>query len=107
MTKTGLAPTREESVPGGLRAFEWMRHGACTERPDLPWVGDNPSALNQRRMRVVCAGCPVLAECAEFVIVGRVSHGMWAGTWMREAKAWRIRAGHRRQRPGAEGARAG
>jgi hypothetical protein len=59
----------------------WMEEAACVDAPRLPWVAepDETSLVDDAAMRTVCAGCPVLAECEEYVRAARIGAGFWAG----------------------------
>ena len=61
----GLMPTH--GLPARWRPLgleQWMRHGACLARTDLPWTADGHQtrSAERRTMAAVCAGCPVLTR---------------------------------------------
>ena len=60
----------------------WMTAAVCTNRPDLPWIGDAETTTTGRRlaMAAVCAGCPVLTACDRFATEQDMTGGFWAGT---------------------------
>ena len=74
--------TVQSSTPESLQLdTEWMADAACARLPGLPWI-DNPSRVpvfTRGLMREVCASCPVLARCREFVDEAEVTAGYWAG----------------------------
>lgn len=62
--------------------IDWRDAAACRGRDDLfypsaeetirtPWIYDEP--------RSICAACPVLADCREFVLAHPQHGGLWAG----------------------------
>ncbi len=59
----------------------WMDRASCAEVPGLPWLldGDRLTRIQVRTMRLVCCGCPVLAQCRAHVVRTEVSGGFWAG----------------------------
>lgn len=60
---------------------DWMADAACTRVPGLPWVENRQQVprLIVDLMRETCAACPVLADCADFVIDAEITAGWWAG----------------------------
>lgn len=51
------------------------RRPACIQQPDL-WLSDEPA---ERRIAVhMCAGCPVIAECAAAAHEAGAQFGVWA-----------------------------
>lgn len=60
--------------------LEWRFKASCRLRQDLPWTPDvEPDWPEFSAMRDVCAGCPVLSECAEFGL--SQPGGFYAGAW--------------------------
>jgi hypothetical protein len=59
----------------------WMADAACTRMPGLPWIENRQQVprVIVDLMREICAGCPVLAECADFVVDAEITAGWWAG----------------------------
>lgn len=57
----------------------WMDAAECARVPDLPWVDEDSSSAARVRMATVCAVCPVLSECREFVTSVETTAGFWAG----------------------------
>ncbi|MGB3685337.1 MAG: WhiB family transcriptional regulator [Ornithinimicrobium sp.] len=57
----------------------WQRDSACLSTPELPWAGERPSDVDQYQMAQVCAGCPVIAECAALADLTKADAGFWAG----------------------------
>jgi hypothetical protein len=59
----------------------WMADAACVQIPGLPWI-DNPHRVPVfvwELMAEVCASCPVLDRCREFVAEAEIIAGYWAG----------------------------
>lgn len=79
----------------------WMGDAAC--EPDPAWttttiagrygereVDPNPTTLV--RLAGICAGCPVIRECASYALDANVSGGMYAGVWIpSNSSAWSTR----------------
>lgn len=57
----------------------WQTDPACLGEAGLPWTEDTISASDRQRMAVVCAGCPVIAQCAALAQGTGVTAGFWAG----------------------------
>lgn len=75
----GAADTAARQAMGGV---VWQALGACGARSDLPWTAE-PEHLtpwDAETMRVLCARCPVLTDCAAYVEEAHVTAGWWAGT---------------------------
>lgn len=63
---------------------EWAPLGKC--------AGSDPDALfvqgkAQRAAKVVCKGCPVVAECLADALDNRTEFGVWGGMTERERRA--------------------
>lgn len=59
----------------------WMAHATCAGIPGLPWI-DSPRRVPMfvaEVMARVCAGCPVLGPCRDFVVAAEITAGFWAG----------------------------
>lgn len=60
---------------------EWMDDAACaTVATDLFFPVEGQSAEPAKK---VCAGCPVLRECAEYARTVKPEYGIWAGRSVR------------------------
>lgn len=74
----------------------WMAQAACRDRPELPWTHDVDALPRVKgvaaRMRAVCNGCPVRAECADFAVTTEATGGFWAGRWRSLAQVTTRRA---------------
>jgi hypothetical protein len=83
-----------------MSPMAWARTAACHDRLELPWTEDGDWSLRVevRRMRVVCASCPVLRACATYAEEEGICGGFWAGEWRTEAK---VLARHRLARDAA------
>ncbi len=63
---------------------DWARQGSCS--------GQDPDALfvqgkAQRTAKLVCRGCPVVAECLADALDSRIDFGVWGGMTQRERRA--------------------
>ena len=63
---------------------EWAPRGKC--------AGTDPDALfvqgkAQRAAKIVCKGCPVVAECLADALDNRTEFGVWGGMTERERRA--------------------
>ncbi|NHA69757.1 WhiB family transcriptional regulator [Phycicoccus flavus] len=73
------------TVPAdGSWVAEWAPFGRC--------AGTDPDALfvqgkAQRAAKVVCKGCPVVAECLADALDNRTEFGVWGGMTERERRA--------------------
>lgn len=62
---------------------DWRSRGACLSvDPELffPLSSVGPAAGQLSQAKVVCARCPVRAECLDFALATRQVHGVWGGT---------------------------
>ncbi len=63
---------------------DWAQSGRC--------AGSDPDALfvqgkDQRFAKIVCRGCPVVAECLADALDNRTEFGVWGGMTERERRA--------------------
>ena len=68
----------------GAWIADWGRLGRC--------AGTNPDALfvqgkAQRAAKIICKGCPVVAECLADALDNRTEFGVWGGMTERERRA--------------------
>ena len=83
---------------------EWHAKSGCSGKGDLFFAVENLSAQHQPRQiavkvakaKMICDSCPVFAECEEFVLKERPSHGIWIGMTAAERRSW-MRRKHRRK----------
>lgn len=68
-------------------AQPWADDAACKEHPELDWVPDRGTPLDDHR--VVCAGCAVSAECLAWALEHNETFGVWGGTSSRERRKLR------------------
>lgn len=79
MLDTAAVPARDT---GWVDA--WSSRGACRQGdPDALFV----QGAAQNRAKLVCAGCPVRAECLADALDSRVEFGVWGGMTERERRA--------------------
>ena len=59
----------------------WRDRALCAAFPGLPWVlePERVPESTRRSMVVVCAACPVFADCVAEVRASGVTAGFWAG----------------------------
>ena len=62
---------------------------ACAETDPEAWFPEKGD-VDLRRIKRICAGCQVRAECLEWALDNREQHGVWGGTTPRQRR--RIRA---------------
>ena len=73
-----------EAAPADQWIADWTPFGRC--------AGTDPDALfvqgkAQRAAKVVCKGCPVVAECLADALDNRTEFGVWGGMTERERRA--------------------
>ena len=70
---------------------DWAANGACrTTDPDALFV----QGAAQNRAKMVCAGCPVKAQCLADALDNRTEFGVWGGMTERERRALLRRSPH-------------
>lgn len=79
-----MSITPAEQTADGQWVTEWAPLGRC--------AGSDPDALfvqgkAQRAAKVVCKGCPVVAECLADALDNRTEFGVWGGMTERERRA--------------------
>lgn len=63
---------------------EWAASATCKQsRPDELFV----RGAEQHKAKVVCAACPVRAECLAEALDNRIEWGVWGGMTERERRA--------------------
>lgn len=69
----------------GLRLLddtEWMADGVCspehTPRHD-PNIWFPVDGVGVDRARRLCSACPVEADCLDYALTNRITHGVWGG----------------------------
>jgi WhiB family redox-sensing transcriptional regulator len=63
---------------------EWAAAALCKQsRPDELFV----KGAEQHKAKVVCAACPVRAECLAEALDNRIEWGVWGGMTERERRA--------------------
>ena len=70
-------------VPSDVRWF-WQDHGACRETDPLLFFHPqnergSARAKRDRAAKIVCAGCTVRLECADYAVRAREPYGVWGG----------------------------
>lgn len=72
----------------------WRASAACrNEDPDELFVR---GGAEQRKVKMVCMGCPVRTECLAEALDNRINFGVWGGMTERERRALL------RRRPGVQ-----
>lgn len=62
-------------------AVSWRAQAWCRLVPELPWIAE-PEVVNDAELAAmsgVCAGCPVVFECMDYVACEGITSGFWAG----------------------------
>lgn len=78
---TPLAASPTTAVPAWSR--DWAGQGRCSDSdPDALFV----QGKEQRLAKVVCRGCPVVAECLADALDNRTPFGVWGGMTERERR---------------------
>lgn len=74
-----------EVAPGdGDWVADWAARGRCADGdPDALFV----QGKAQRAAKVMCKGCPVMAECLADALDNRTEFGVWGGMTERERRA--------------------
>ena len=59
----------------------WRAGALCRAFPGLPWIVEphDRSGAATRALEAVCAACPVLPDCGEYVDSRQITSGFWAG----------------------------
>ena len=68
----------------------WAAVAACRGQSDALFV----KGAEQHRVKVVCGGCPVTAECLAEALDNRIEWGVWGGMTERERRALLRRRPH-------------
>ncbi|MPZ28813.1 MAG: WhiB family transcriptional regulator [Micromonosporaceae bacterium] len=77
--------TTVRRLPGPVAdSWDWQRHGACRGRDSAQFFhpdGERGSSRARREQaaKVVCATCPVRAECAAHALTVQEPYGVWGG----------------------------
>jgi WhiB family transcriptional regulator, redox-sensing transcriptional regulator len=95
-----MATTRRRRTPGPAPSWGWQDRAACRSLPLGLFFGadgERPTAREAReaRAKAVCAGCPVVAECAEHALSAPEPAGVWGGMGEEERATERRRRGRR------------
>lgn len=61
---------------------DWTVRAKCRGMNDALF----PDAVDQKRAKVVCAGCPVRSECLAEALDNRIEWGVWGGMTERERR---------------------
>ena len=61
------------------RDEHWKTAAACAD--DDRFTGDDVSEPVVEALAVVCAACPVRAECDAYAVEVEAAWGCWGGTW--------------------------
>ncbi len=86
-------PAVSRNAPG-----DWRSLGACRqEDPELFFpMAQGQGIVQLQQAKVICARCPVRAECLEFAVQTVQDHGVWGGLSEEERRNLR-RARRRRE----------
>lgn len=81
-----VAPPTQTQAPSGPQEWihDWASLGACTAAdPDALFV----QGKAQRTAKLICKGCPVVAECLADALDNKTELGVWGGMTERERRA--------------------
>lgn len=67
-------PASGVSTPGAL---DWLDDAACRDADPGFW--DPEVVADPSIAKTICAGCPVIAACAQRAVAVKATHGIWAG----------------------------
>jgi WhiB family redox-sensing transcriptional regulator len=67
---------------GALHHEDWTMSAKCRGMED----GLFPEAADQKRARLICAGCPVRYECLAEALDNKIEWGVWGGMTERERR---------------------
>ena len=65
-----------------LHQEDWTMRAKCRGMEDALF----PDASDQKRARLLCAGCPVRSECLAEALDNRIEWGVWGGMTERERR---------------------
>ena len=86
-------------LPGPIAdVWEWQLAGACRGADAAVFFhpeGERGSArlARERTAKAICAGCPVLRECARHALTVREPYGVWGGMSEEDREAVYLRQG--------------
>jgi WhiB family transcriptional regulator, redox-sensing transcriptional regulator len=82
-----------EVLVEAVRELEWTRRAACGSLPartaDRIFFPERGGS--SKRARVICARCPVRADCLAYALEKGEAFGFWGGTSERERRQLRKR----------------
>lgn len=79
-----MSAAPEVAPAPGAWVTDWAGRGRCAdEDPDALFV----QGKAQRAAKVMCKGCPVIAECLADALDHRTEFGVWGGMTERERRA--------------------
>jgi WhiB family redox-sensing transcriptional regulator len=61
---------------------DWTMRAKCRGQEDDLF----PEAAEQKRVRLICGGCPVRSECLAEALDNRIEWGVWGGMTERERR---------------------
>ena len=70
------------STVSALHHEDWTTRAKCRGMED----GLFPEAADQKRARLICAGCPVRYVCLAEALDNRIEWGVWGGMTERERR---------------------
>lgn len=64
--------------------WHWQEHGSCRVADPLLFFHPqnergSSRSRRDRAAKIVCAGCPVRMECADYAVRAREPYGVWGG----------------------------
>jgi WhiB family transcriptional regulator, redox-sensing transcriptional regulator len=86
---TPLEDCVRDAVDIDLLRPRWMRRAACRGQGFDAWFPPGHDYGEEAEAgKLVCAACPVRAECLDYALDGRIRHGLWGGLTPMERRAF-------------------
>jgi WhiB family transcriptional regulator, redox-sensing transcriptional regulator len=72
-----------------LARESWKEEANCLGANPTLFFPDNNDTSTAAEAKLVCAGCVVRLQCAEYAVDNRINHGIWGGMNTRQLRAAR------------------
>lgn len=66
-------------MPFAVIQADWIKQAACVENPQPELFFDEDSNTSVHEAKIVCASCPVIAECRQHALDNNEPYGVWGG----------------------------
>lgn len=88
MTNDELKIRAQEILERGALSFTWTKEALCTRLPaSRDEFFPDPGRIASD-VRMICAACPVRAECLVEAILNDEKWGIWGGLSRNERRSW-------------------